>query len=151
MVAMSRDAMVVMSGSLLFQAAAGECLGRAESVICLQQPFSIIHPPPAQVASAEVYEGVLKAASISLEQGARRSAIWAEVTAAAAKMGGAVPESAADDLLAEVCCICVLCVVCCLCECNHICVHECDFIAEDSPSSFLELPTTPIFTPDTPL
>ena len=56
-----------------------------------------------QVASADVYESTLKSANISLEQGARRSAIWAEVTAAAAAMGGVVPETAGDDLLTEVC------------------------------------------------
>mmetsp|Transcript_3453 Transcript_3453/g.7887 ORF Transcript_3453/g.7887 Transcript_3453/m.7887 type:complete len:1097 (-) Transcript_3453:1061-4351(-) len=58
--------------------------------------------PEAQVPSADAYEGVLKAANICLEQGSRRSSIWAQVTAAAADMGGVVPETAGDDLLTEV-------------------------------------------------
>lgn len=55
-----------------------------------------------QVSSADAYASLLSGAGISLGLQARRDAIWAGVTAAAASAGGHVPESARGDLLDEV-------------------------------------------------
>jgi hypothetical protein len=81
------------------------------------------------VASADAYEGMLRAANISLQHKERQGSIWAAVTAAAAQMGGVVPETASGDLLTEVSargsCFCVRSLGC---YCYCVCLFGCYFM-----------------------
>lgn len=79
------------------------------------------HAPthPSQVATADAYESVLSAGGISLDHEQRRHAIWAQVKAAAAALGGVVPES--EGLLAEVG-RCVQCAAHCAWALHRLCV-----------------------------
>ncbi|GBF89751.1 hypothetical protein Rsub_02921 [Raphidocelis subcapitata] len=58
--------------------------------------------PERAVASAEDYEADLAGAGISLDLAARRGAIWEAAQAAAAEVGGSIPEACRGDLLDEV-------------------------------------------------
>ncbi|GIL46417.1 hypothetical protein Vafri_3416 [Volvox africanus] len=58
--------------------------------------------PEVAVASAEGYLPALASAGISPSGTGRAEAIWRDVAAAAAKVGGTVPESTRGDLLEEV-------------------------------------------------
>ncbi|PSC72381.1 Glycine-tRNA ligase chloroplastic mitochondrial [Micractinium conductrix] len=58
--------------------------------------------PEQQVPSADAYLAVLQHGHISLGLVARKQAIWGHVTAAAAGVGGVVPDSARGGLLEEV-------------------------------------------------
>ncbi|PNW77355.1 hypothetical protein CHLRE_10g433000v5 [Chlamydomonas reinhardtii] len=58
--------------------------------------------PTLPVPSAEAYLPALAAAGISLPGAGRAEAIWRDVTAAAARVGGVVPDSTRGDLLEEV-------------------------------------------------
>lgn len=58
--------------------------------------------PELPVASAAAYGPLLQQQAIELDLDARRQAIWAGAAAAAAEVGGFIPESAGGDLLDEV-------------------------------------------------
>lgn len=58
--------------------------------------------PQQAVASAEEYQQLLARERITLDLDARRESIWAATTAAAAEVGGSIPESCRGDLLDEV-------------------------------------------------
>ncbi|KAF8057144.1 EDD1 [Scenedesmus sp. PABB004] len=58
--------------------------------------------PELPVPSAAAYGDVLRGAGIALDFAARRAAIWDGATAAAAEVGGVIPESASGELLDEV-------------------------------------------------
>lgn len=55
-----------------------------------------------EVASASDYENALQSAGITLGVSERSSQIWRDATAAAAEVGGAIPEAAREALLQEV-------------------------------------------------
>ena len=54
------------------------------------------------MSSAESYQQVLSSEGIMLDQEQRKASIWAAAGAAAAEIGGVIPDSCKADLLEEV-------------------------------------------------